>query len=107
MLVYHFFAGKVVVDSWCRRFFVLSGFLITAILMKELNRTSTVNLKFWLRRTRRLLPAIVLSFGLYYLWQHCRSDALVGIKRQVFGAVTFSYNWVQILWYKLLYSTYA
>ncbi len=38
-------------------FFVLSGFLITHLLLKELNRTSTVNLKkFYFRRTFRIFP---------------------------------------------------
>jgi peptidoglycan/LPS O-acetylase OafA/YrhL len=39
-------------------FFVLSGFLITRLLLKELHRTGTISLRsFWARRARRLLPA--------------------------------------------------
>ena len=39
-------------------FFVLSGFLITSLLMRELATTGTVSLMgFWARRARRLLPA--------------------------------------------------
>jgi len=39
-------------------FFVLSGFLITSLLMRELATTGTVSLvSFWARRARRLLPA--------------------------------------------------
>ena len=39
-------------------FFVLSGFLITSLLMRELATTGTVSLlAFWARRARRLLPA--------------------------------------------------
>jgi len=39
-------------------FFVLSGFLITALLLRELSTTGTVSLSnFWARRARRLLPA--------------------------------------------------
>ncbi|HVX20525.1 MAG TPA: acyltransferase family protein [Acidimicrobiales bacterium] len=42
-------------------FFVLSGFLITALLVRELAGTGTVRLgAFWARRARRLLPALVL-----------------------------------------------
>lgn len=41
-------------------FFVISGFLITRILITELENTHTINLKnFWLRRMRRLLPAVL------------------------------------------------
>jgi peptidoglycan/LPS O-acetylase OafA/YrhL len=39
-------------------FFVVSGFLITAHLLRELDTTGTVRLRrFWARRIRRLLPA--------------------------------------------------
>jgi peptidoglycan/LPS O-acetylase OafA/YrhL len=42
-------------------FFVLSGFLITSLLVLEEQRTTTVNLlAFWGRRLRRLLPALLL-----------------------------------------------
>ncbi|MDO8363086.1 MAG: acyltransferase family protein [Actinomycetota bacterium] len=39
-------------------FFVLSGFLITSLLLRELSTTGTISLSnFWARRARRLLPA--------------------------------------------------
>jgi len=39
-------------------FFVISGFLITSHLVRELDRTRRVALaKFWARRARRILPA--------------------------------------------------
>jgi peptidoglycan/LPS O-acetylase OafA/YrhL len=42
-------------------FFVLSGFLITRLLVKELASTGTISLRtFWARRARRLLPASAL-----------------------------------------------
>jgi peptidoglycan/LPS O-acetylase OafA/YrhL len=42
-------------------FFVLSGFLITSLLLDEHARTGRVALgAFWLRRARRLLPAVVV-----------------------------------------------
>jgi peptidoglycan/LPS O-acetylase OafA/YrhL len=43
-------------------FFVLSGFLITTLLCREMAATGTINIRaFYLRRARRLLPA-------YYVW---------------------------------------
>ena len=43
-------------------FFVISGYLINGLLVAEYDRTGRINLKgFWLRRARRLLPAILLS----------------------------------------------
>lgn len=42
-------------------FFVLSGFLITTILLRELDKNNTVNLRrFYGRRARRLLPALLV-----------------------------------------------
>ena len=42
-------------------FFVLSGFLITALLLQEWFATGTIGLRrFWGRRARRLLPALFL-----------------------------------------------
>ena len=44
-------------------FFVISGFLITGVLVRELERTSTINLvAFWARRAWRLLPNALLVF---------------------------------------------
>ena len=42
-------------------FFALSGFLITTLLIDELQRTNTIDLiGFWGRRLRRLLPAVMV-----------------------------------------------
>jgi peptidoglycan/LPS O-acetylase OafA/YrhL len=50
-------------------FFVLSGFLITAILIEEWDGTGTVSLKrFYLRRILRLLPAAFAMLGLYAIY---------------------------------------
>ena len=52
-----FAGGYVGVDV----FFVLSGYLITGLLLREVQQTGTINLiEFYARRTRRLLPALVL-----------------------------------------------
>src|SRR5215213_168725 len=42
-------------------FFVISGFLITSHLLREVERTGTIGLAgFWARRARRILPAALL-----------------------------------------------
>ncbi len=42
-------------------FFVLSGFLITSLLLDEHRRTAEIRLgDFWIRRARRLLPALLV-----------------------------------------------
>ena len=47
--------------SWCDSIFVLSGYLITGILISEVEEEEgTIDLKnFWLRRIRRLVPAVM------------------------------------------------
>lgn len=52
-------------------FFVLSGYLITGLLMREQDRTGTINFsRFYIRRVRRLAPAalIVLAVTPLILW---------------------------------------
>jgi peptidoglycan/LPS O-acetylase OafA/YrhL len=45
-------------------FFALSGYLITGLLLREIDETGGVSLRtFWGRRTRRLMPALALMLG--------------------------------------------
>ena len=55
-------------------FFVISGYLITALLLAEWRQRGRIDLKtFWLRRARRLLPAlyvllvVTLAFAVDFL----------------------------------------
>lgn len=79
-------------------FFVISGYLITHILMTEIEKTETIDLKnFWIRRFRRLLPAVFTMLALLLpvsalcnrvLFTKARTDAL---------SVILGYNnWWQI-----------
>jgi peptidoglycan/LPS O-acetylase OafA/YrhL len=76
-------------------FFVLSGFLITSLLIDELTRTNTVDrARFYIRRIRRLMPALflvlffsVLVSGLFVL------DAAYHVRRDLPWAITFVLNW--------------
>jgi len=76
-------------------FFVLSGFLITTLLIDELTQTNTVDrARFYMRRIRRLMPALflvlffsVLVSGLFVL------DAAYHVRRDLPWAITFVLNW--------------
>lgn len=49
-------------------FFVLSGFLITLLLLKNIQRHGRVDLKrFWMRRVKRLYPMLLIVVGAYLL----------------------------------------
>lgn len=61
VVVYHFWPNRLVsgflgVDV----FFVISGFLITSLILREVRATGTVRLTaFWVRRIRRIFPAAI------------------------------------------------
>src|SRR5690606_15289742 len=73
-------------------FFVVSGFLITTLLLREIAATGRIHLRaFWLRRARRLLPALGLVVVLCVSAARVvGGDVLVDLDRQVLGALTFS-----------------
>lgn len=99
VLVYHLFPGVlpggfIGVDV----FFVISGFLITSLLVRERRASGRIDLRrFWVRRARRLLPAIaVLVVVCSTVALALGGDVLVGLPRQILGAVTFSANWLSV-----------
>ena len=79
-------------------FFVLSGFLITTLLVREHRDRHHVGLRaFWARRARRLLPALVLVVAVCTaVAAVVGGDVLVGIGPQLLGAATFTSNWVDV-----------
>jgi peptidoglycan/LPS O-acetylase OafA/YrhL len=81
-------------------FFVVSGYLITSLLLDERSRTGSIDLKaFWFRRARRLLPALFLLLGVVVLFTliFLRDNALAELKSDVVAAVTYTSNWWQII----------
>ena len=79
-------------------FFVLSGYLVTALLLRERATNGWFNLPaFWVRRARRLLPAlIVMLIVCSPIALLVGNDAAAGLRVQAAGAMTFSSNWLQI-----------
>src|SRR3954453_7511133 len=75
----HLTGGFLGVDA----FFVLSGFLITSLLLTEVRSTGHVGLAhFWIRRARRLLPAlamVLVAVALYAAFV-AQPEALAGIR---------------------------
>jgi peptidoglycan/LPS O-acetylase OafA/YrhL len=90
-------------------FFVISGYLITSLLLSEFRRTGRVDLvAFWLRRARRLLPAVGVLIAVvmvvapfFDLGQisRLRTDALASM-----GYVT---NWALILGHQSYFEEFA
>ncbi|CAM4466832.1 O-acetyltransferase OatA [Mycobacterium basiliense] len=76
-------------------FFVLSGFLITSLLLDELGRTGRIDLAgFWVRRARRLLPALVLMvLAVAAARELLPYQALTGLRNDAIAAFAWLANW--------------
>lgn len=79
-------------------FFVLSGYLITGILLRQWEQSGSIDLKeFWLRRARRLLPALFVMLGGVLLWAAFYApDRLASLGQEVLAALFYTSNWNQI-----------
>ena len=81
-------------------FFVVSGYLITSLLLDERARSGSIDLKaFWFRRARRLLPALFTMLGVVVLFTllFLRDNAISELKSDVVAAMTYTSNWWQII----------
>ncbi len=72
IIIYHLNAqwlsgGFLGVDT----FFVISGYLITSLLISEYYRTQKIDLlEFWKRRLKRLIPAVLFLIVLCLMFPH-------------------------------------
>lgn len=104
VVVYHLFpdalpGGFLGVDV----FFVISGFLITTLLLTEHRERGRIDLvAFWRRRARRLLPALAIvllvctSLAALLSYTVGGADLLVNASSQIAGAAFFVANWVYV-----------
>ncbi len=76
-------------------FFVLSGFLITSLLVAERDRTGRIGLgAFYLRRARRLLPALVLVLLFVAVtWGLLLSAKTPTLRADLLGTLGYVANW--------------
>ncbi len=80
-------------------FFVISGFLITGILLKELQQTGRISIaRFYERRARRLLPAllVVIIASLPLAWHFLLPSELINYAWSVLSSQLFGSN---IFWH--------
>lgn len=85
-------------------FFVLSGYLITDILLKQLGQNKQLDLKtFFIRRARRLLPAMFAMIALVSIWLWI-SDAgrLLSLRGDIGSALLYISNW-WLIFHKVSY----
>ena len=80
-------------------FFVISGFLITTLLLAERERLGHIRLRaFWLRRARRLLPALFLLLAATLTFAVVLApDELSRLRGDTLAALGYVTNWYLIL----------
>ena len=80
-------------------FFVISGYLITALLLAERQSTGgTAFLQFWARRARRLLPALfALLAAVAMVWLVWHPDEVARIRGDLAASLGYVTNWYQII----------
>ena len=79
-------------------FFVLSGFLITSLLLLEIRKTHSIDLKkFWSRRLKRIIPAVatcvIVTAAACTFFSH---PLLTKMRGDVIPSLLFVNNWWQI-----------
>jgi peptidoglycan/LPS O-acetylase OafA/YrhL len=91
-------------------FFVLSGFLITSLLLAEQRETGRIALgPFWIRRARRLFPAllslmpVVAIYGRYF----ARTEELLTVRAQALAALAYVANWQAIFRHQSYWQLFA
>jgi peptidoglycan/LPS O-acetylase OafA/YrhL len=76
-------------------FFVLSGYLITSLLVSEWEQTQKINLRqFWIRRGKRLLPAMfLLLIVLNIITPLLRPELITNLRQDTIAATFYYSNW--------------
>jgi peptidoglycan/LPS O-acetylase OafA/YrhL len=80
-------------------FFVLSGALITMLLVHERQTTGRIRLRaFWMRRVIRLLPALFAMLALVVLYTAIAwpSEQAAGVRVEALYAVAYVSNWLNV-----------
>lgn len=78
-------------------FFVISGYLITSLLISEFDREGTIDLlSFWGGRIKRLIPAVFFLLAIVLTYTIVFEPSIIlDIKKDVLAAVVYVSNW----WY--------
>jgi peptidoglycan/LPS O-acetylase OafA/YrhL len=90
-------------------FFTLSGYLITDLLLSRWLATGRAHLaNFWVRRARRLLPALFVMLAIVTAWVTLLDRVrLADLRGAVAAAATYSSNWYLIVQGQSYFSRFA
>jgi peptidoglycan/LPS O-acetylase OafA/YrhL len=102
VLVYHAYpkflpGGYIGVDV----FFVISGYLISQIIIKQTQKNTFTYKNFYLRRIKRIIPTllVVLATTLFIVWQYCQLDQTILTLNTLDASLVFGAN-IQVLLYE-------
>jgi peptidoglycan/LPS O-acetylase OafA/YrhL len=91
-------------------FFVLSGYLITSLLVREYRDTGRIDLyRFWVRRCRRLFPALlslipaIAVYGRYF----ARPEELATLRGEALASLGYFANWHAIFSHRSYWHLFA
>lgn len=87
--------------------FVLSGYLITSLLLAEWLPRQRIDLKaFWLRRARRLVPALLLLVGSTLAYAVLfLPDEVASLRAEAVAAVGYASNWYLVFAHRSYFET--
>jgi peptidoglycan/LPS O-acetylase OafA/YrhL len=80
-------------------FLVISGYLITSLLLAERRETGRIDLwRFWIRRARRLLPAVVVMIVVVLgVMAVLHRDEIGGLRGAALASLLYVGNWYMIV----------
>ena len=87
-----FSGGYIGVDI----FFVISGYLITGILLREIDDGDFRIGRFYMRRARRILPALlfVIICCIPFAWLYLLPDDLIDFSKSAIASILFTSNFL-------------
>ncbi len=90
-------------------FFVLSGYLITDLLVAQRDTAGRIDLRtFWIRRARRLLPALaVMLLAVTAAVAVLAPDQISALRPALLGALSYTSNWWQALHQQSYFATFG
>jgi peptidoglycan/LPS O-acetylase OafA/YrhL len=96
VMIFHFFPAKVLPGGFVGVdiFFVISGFLISASILKEIEAKQFSLVQFYARRIRRLYPALIIVIAVSAIagWRFIFPTQFIGFGREILSAVLFAAN---------------
>lgn len=90
-------------------FFVLSGYLVTHLLLIQREQRTSIHLKnFWMRRLRRLLPALLLMLiGTIVYMTFTAGDRIATFRGDVISALFYANNWYLLFHHVSYFESFA